>query len=430
LVTKIESFDYSNVFSKDDSGSIIFSKEAFDNSATEFPNRILPSKKKILGEDSNAFQFFQPVDAIDLDFGYGEISKIATESNDDRRIIAWQHQGVSYLSVGTQTFRADSGGAFVTGDGQLFSTPAYLTEQYGCQHTFGVVATPQGYIWADVDRRRVFRIGPGGSGWSDLSTGKMATFFERELKDLAAIDNPLYYGGIHGAYDYEHGQTILTKKYNASAISQDLDIESVNGVNEWTLSFSDRINGWPSFYSFKPYIFVSVKGNYLLSQDPQIQLGVDRKVWRHFADSTAFNSFYGNELISESSVLFAVNAGAGDLTKVISHFHANQYQPWDSIVITTNRINNAFGEWYRLRGSGDIRDYESNRALYWEPRAGKWQGPAPVATDIYQNGEWLTNNVLRPLQGEQFFINLLTGSSEYRDLLVITTFFHPSRINH
>lgn len=74
-------------------------------------------------------------------------------------------------------------------------------------------------------------------------------------------------------------------------------------ANDYTLSFSEYVNGWTSFHSWKPESMVSSNGDFYTFKNGQL--------YKHNANDTVRNTFYGDEYNSE--IEFIMNDGPSEV---------------------------------------------------------------------------------------------------------------------
>jgi hypothetical protein len=97
-----------------------------------------------------------------------------------------------------------------------------------------------------------------------------------------------------GGYDIYNKQYICSLQYNTTAVSP----ASPNNTY-YTVGFDEQINGWPSFYSFRPGIMGSLKNNFYTAtnfyndygySDPNVLFGI----YKHYSTvANTHGKFYG-----------------------------------------------------------------------------------------------------------------------------------------
>ena len=150
--------------------------------------------------------------------------------------------------------------------------------------------------------------------------------------DTISFEAP-YKGRAIGGYD------IHNKNYTLSM--QQGPTWALPDSAYYTLSFDELVNGWVSFYTYKPTFITSLKNKYYSFKD--------NGVWEHYFESNSnlnVGTFYG--VTSPSKVVFVFNQDPG----VSKNFQTINYEGdngWqvDSFIADKrgNDIDNTFGTW-------------------------------------------------------------------------------------
>lgn len=115
-----------------------------------------------------------------------------------------------------------------------------------------------------------------------------------------------------------------------------------------TLSYDpdERIKGWPSFYTFYPDFMIGVNNNfYTLFQG---------RLYRHHSTTTAYNNYYGTDVVSRVETVFNEGPIENKLFKTIafqgaedSSSAATSHAAWDTSITTDIEIEGTIDwEWY------------------------------------------------------------------------------------
>jgi len=184
-------------------------------------------------EFSVAEEITRSVDPIN-----GSIQKLYAE---DTNLIIFQERKVNRALIDKDAIYSAEGGAITTSAklviGQII---AYAGE-------FGISTNPEsfavyGYQKYFVDRNRNAVLRLSMNGITEISNYGMVDFF-RDQSSLVSST-----GNIIGGYD------IYNKSYTVS-------LQQSNGDYK-TLSFSENINGWSSFYTYKPSFMFGSQGEF------------------------------------------------------------------------------------------------------------------------------------------------------------------------
>jgi hypothetical protein len=95
-------------------------------------------------------------------------------------------------------------------------------------------------------------------------------------------------------------QGVLPTSNTITTVSNNLPVLSSTGQNDYrTLCYDDRVQGWTSFFTYKPTFGLSNDNEYYTFN------GVD--MYKHYSTSAARGSFYGSTFADPSYVKFIFN---------------------------------------------------------------------------------------------------------------------------
>ena len=225
-------------------------------------------------EFSVAEEITRSVDPIN-----GSIQKLYAE---DTNLIIFQERKVNRALIDKDAIYSAEGGAITTSAklviGQII---AYAGE-------FGISTNPESFAvygyqkyFTDRNRNAVLRLSMDGI--TEISNYGMVDFF----RDQAGLVSST--GKIIGGYD------IYNKSYT-------LSLQQSNG-NYKTLSFNENINGWSSFYTYKPSFMFGSQGQFYTTNS--------NSVYKHYSLTDNSNNpvprgrFYG--VNNAASVKFVLN---------------------------------------------------------------------------------------------------------------------------
>ena len=100
---------------------------------------------------------------------------------------------------------------------------------------------------------------------------------------------------------------------------------TVTGANNYTVSFSEYVNGWTSFHSWIPESMVNMNGDFFTFKSGQL--------YKHHANDTNRNNFYGATYPSELE--FVSNDASGDVKMFKTIEIEGDAKDWD-VTIATN----------------------------------------------------------------------------------------------
>lgn len=244
---------YNNVYSKENDVVTYFSKPLnFSNNKT-FDTRILSSSVKHVNEEIDSWTSFLATYFIDVDGAYGPINKLVTF---DKKIVFFQDKALGWASVNERSLiTPDTGGASLSlGKGGILDQYFYVSRHSGSKHQFGVIYSPNGLYYYDATNNRfnVFN-GERNEPISELK-GFSSYLKQNTPTGIKRVDTTLTGLGVHGIYDLRFNRILWT--FN------DLGLE-----DEFTISYNELLQGFESFYSFKPRLYMKLD-EFIYSTDP------------------------------------------------------------------------------------------------------------------------------------------------------------------
>jgi len=256
---------------------------------------------------------------------YGSIQKLFTRNTN---IVALcEDKILKVLSNKDALYNAD-------GSMQMTSTTKVLGQAIPFIGEYGISRNPESFAnfgyrvyFTDRDRGAVLRL--SADGLTPISDKDMISYFKYNLPNANTI---------LGTYDENRDS------YNVT-------------LEDTTVSFSEKVNGWTSFKSFLPESGLSLNGEYYTWKNGDI--------WKHHSNALR-NNFYNTQ--HESSVKFIFN----DIVDEVKNFDTLNYEG------TTSRIyEDSVGEedqlvkngWYTSSISTDL---ESAKVVNFIDREGKW----------------------------------------------------------
>mgnify|MGYP003133385888 CR=1 FL=1 len=134
------------------------------------------------------------------------------------------------------------------------------------------------------------------SSFSDVNTGQARIRLVSKYRSL-----------IPGGWDSYNKQYVISIQPNSSTIDNTAGVVK-RDVTYFTLGFDEAINGWPSFYTYRPSFLGSLKSNFFTinnwvwNGDSYIVNGL----YDHYDDSAARGNFYG--INNPSTIKFVANS--------------------------------------------------------------------------------------------------------------------------
>jgi hypothetical protein len=278
-VTHLESFDYEDAYSQDES-SIFYPALPIDFvSQTRNGKIVRRSEVKYNGEAIDNFRRYLPNNFIEVDVRGGNITNLIF-SND--MLFYLQNMAVGYLPVfERQVMSGSVGGDTQVGVGGILERYDQISNWNGSQHKFSLVKVPDGFIWFDM-RRRTFMKMKSGAGIYEISTvkGKQA-FFANAFPsgDILTNDNPVLGKGISGHYDERFGEVRMV--FN-------------NGlIGSFTNVYNNKKDHFSGDFSEAPTLAISCNGFYLQStpRRPAIQNATAYAVGAEVTDTSNLSNY-------------------------------------------------------------------------------------------------------------------------------------------
>lgn len=233
-----------------------------------------------------------------VDPANGSIQKLYAE---DTNLIIFQESKVSQALIDKDAIYSAEGGGTVTSSNLVIGAIRPLGG------TYGISRNPESFAiygfrkyFTDKDRGVVLRL--SRDGLTEISNYGMTDYFR---DTFATVNTSQAEGKIIGAWDVHNKQYVIsTQPPEDSKYS--------------TLAFDDSINGFPSFFSYKPNQGVSLKNNYYTLKDG--------KLYMHYDPSADRAEFYGTKYKSSVTFIFNPKVSMSKVFKTINYEGGNGWQ--------------------------------------------------------------------------------------------------------
>lgn len=350
-----EDFTYNSVYSCENDVYKYFAKpsDSTFQEINEYDNRVYASEIKVNGELTDAWSIFRQGNHIDLDGVYGPINNLVQYQNN---LVAFQNRAICVLNVSPKFFISDTTGLEEAklGQGKPLDGYNYISTEIGCRHQWGITkgnyVGQEAIFFYDIEKNKLFRFAQGQAlaPISDLK-GLNAYLRANVRGDILSADNPIEAMGITCAYDYRFNEAWFT--FHMNRIPQVLEgtisgLEEESQAHAFTLSYSEPIQAFNSFYSFTPHIYLGSPSR-ILSNDP---LNPNLLYMHHYGE---YANFYGIQY--PTTIKFTSNEGPtirkalysiGFIGEVIDSEGVNiGDDTWSRIRITTDYQNT---DWVEL----------------------------------------------------------------------------------
>tara|TARA_R110002049_G_scaffold53617_4_gene149755 strand:+ start:112 stop:1611 length:1500 start_codon:yes stop_codon:yes gene_type:complete len=233
----------------------------------------------------------------------GTIQKLYAE---DTNLIIFQEAKVSRALVDKDAIYTAEGGGAITNSNLTIGTIQPFPGQ------FGISKNPESFAiygynkyFTDKNHNVVMKL---GGNLDEISRFGMIDYFRDEL---VASDT------ILGAWDIYNDQYVLS-------------LQQTKSGNFNTLSYDEQVQGWTSFYNYKPDQMFSIKNNFYSIASvgaavPGYALN-NYAVYKHYSDTANRSNFYGIDYRSSVTFILNVNPTTSKNFKTIGYEGASGWQ--------------------------------------------------------------------------------------------------------
>jgi len=171
-----------------------------------------------------------------------------------------------------------------------------------------------------------------------------------------------------------------------------------------TLNFDDNVNGWVSFFTYKPTDAESLKNIYYTFKDATL--------YRHYAGNSR-NNFYGDYQPSNVEFIFNVSPSNKKLFQTVNY---EGYSGWEITSFRSDETGIDEGAFYN-DSTQSVKSY--NEGLYTDPITGQ-----PLRAGFTRKENLYTANLVNnspAMPGEVLFGNSISGIKGYFSTVTIQT---------
>ena len=288
-----------------------------DTLVTEFPNQIMWSKTKTLGEDIDSWTNINAANVMDLDGDKGALQALRRINNE---IYAFQDTGISRINFNSRVqLNASDGVPIEIANSGKVDGKIYLTDKYGCQNKWSMAETPSGLYFVDDLNKSILFF--NGQNVSDLSYTK--NMYSWIKKNISLVPwNPKGYGAIRTLYDRNNNDVYFTTSTDS-------------------LAFNERIGSFSSFYDYNKVDWMfTIAGNTYQIKDSTIWKlhgGKDYGFFFKKEEDTTKNKDYSLSVIANSEFqadkIFDTVEFRTDGVEHFTNWKADSY-PFNSLTTT------------------------------------------------------------------------------------------------
>lgn len=313
------------------------------------------------------------------DPNHGSIQKLYAE---DTNLTIFQENKVSRALIDKDAIYSAEGSAMTTSGAQIIGQIQAYAGEWGISKdpTSFAVYGYQKYF-TDRNSNAVLRL--SADGITEISSYGMKYFFTNALSTLGN-------GKIIGGYDIVNKNYVLSLQPETSAYN--------------TLAFDDTVNGWTSFYDYKPNVIFSINSNYYTA--------FGSSVYKHNSTSSTRGSFYGVQYPASVTTVLNSNPSLSKVFKTLNYEGSNG---WGATYINT------------LYDSGfQIKSYLEGA---YDSATPQNEGVNAIVQPVYhagfnrKEGKFFANiiNNSRPSDGEVIYGNSMSGIKGYFSTVTLQT---------
>ena len=204
------------------------------------PNLVSWSKTKTAGELIDTWLNLNLSSTLDLDGSKGRITSLQNYNGD---ILAFQDKSLSQILYNEQTQISTQAGVpiEIANSGKVTGYRS-ISNQVGCSNKWSICQTPNGLYFLDSFNKDLYRL---GEGLNNLSNTNGFNSYLRNIDNIEKPWNPQTLYSIKTSYDPINKEVLFSTK-------------------DETLSYSEQLQTFMSFYDFNIDYFTTLQGNSLI----------------------------------------------------------------------------------------------------------------------------------------------------------------------
>ena len=247
-----------------------------------------------------------------------EITKSADPANgsiqrlyaEDTNLIIFQESKVSRALIDKDAIYSAEGGGSITNINTTIGTIQPYAGEFGISKDPASFAV-YGYrkYFTDKNRNAVLRL--SADGITEISNYGMYDYFRDEFNRIN-VSGAI--GELKAGWDVHNKQYVLSSQPSAA----------VSNANYSTVSFDEGVNGWTSFFTFKPDQIFSVKNNFYTVKG--------NGLYQHYSvldvdnEPISRGSFYGVTTPTSVSFVFNPSVSLSKVFKTVNYEGSNGWQ--------------------------------------------------------------------------------------------------------
>lgn len=140
---------YNPIYSDNDTSVSVYYAQPLEKTQNIYPHRIVYSQQKTNGENIDNWNIFKPIDFVDADTRYGEITELMTVND---ILYFWQNTAFGKLSVNERSLVVDENSNTIQlGQGGVLQRTDYISTKYGMRpEDYSAIEAEGGVYWIDI----------------------------------------------------------------------------------------------------------------------------------------------------------------------------------------------------------------------------------------------------------------------------------------
>lgn len=307
---------YNMIYSDNNVSNDIYNVQSLEDPELTFPQRIHYSQLKTNGELIDNWQMFKPLDYIDADTRYGDITNLLTNKE---TIYFWQKQAFGKLSVNERSLVTDNNSNTVQlGQGGVLQRTDYINTRYGMrEEDYSAISAEGSIYWIDIVNKAILM----SNGQAVVNIGEQ-TNVQSCINKYITEDIPT----IH--YDLQNNE-LLCKCLGGKQMVFNVKLNVATSI--YDRSYEDMImfdNVLYGIYTGRPGV---LKYNYLADVDGnEIQYNEPARLEFVVNPSASITKVFDNQEI-------VTMQRGGDYTQLPDYFDKKQFSFTTNILDTVDK---------------------------------------------------------------------------------------------
>lgn len=212
------------------------SNDGYEKETPIYDTRVHYSDQKTIGENTDSWLVYRPINFIDVDSAHGVLTGLKTFKD---KLIFWQDRGTGILSVNERTMLKDSTSAsIILGNGGVLDRYDYFTTVYGMKpNQYANDVTNDALYWWDGYNKEILQYTQG-----------------YEVTPLSTVKTVKNYINVHEESDTP---SVIYDNKNKEIL--------FNVVNNEAVVYSEQVQAFTSVYTFNSVWYARINEKQLLA---------------------------------------------------------------------------------------------------------------------------------------------------------------------